>query len=157
MPPGPPSAAPEQGRPWAVALGWALGALLSGYLSLQASQWPALPAPAPLPPARPRPLSPAEAAALEVSARAFQGAIDAARAALGRWPAVAELEGSTPQGAPILPQGIPDNPAVDGVGWVVDFCGVDGEPPGPDWLYCQATGRVRAARARPRSADDRDQ
>ena len=69
----------------------------------------------------------------------------AARTQLGRWPRVDELEGHGPDGQPMLPRGVPDNPAAESVGWVIEGCA----PPSPttppaDWQWCDATGTLTA-------------
>jgi len=127
------------------ALGWATAALASlGLAALSAGR----PSPAAAPPApapRPRPLLAAEQAALVADQQAFAQALDAARARLGRWPRVAELEGAGPDGAPLLPHGVPDNPAAEAVGWVIEGCGAltGGEPPA-DWRWCPSDGTLQA-------------
>jgi hypothetical protein len=137
-----PTAAGRLGR----LLGWSTAALLSGFASLQAAQWPPPAPPQPTVALRARPLLPEEREALNAHQQRLQAQIDAAAARLDRWPAAAELEGADPAGAPLLPDGLPDNPAADGVGWVLRWCaGEAAPPPGPDWLYCPATGRIGPA------------
>ena len=137
-----PTAAGRLGR----LLGWSTAALLSGFASLQAAQWPPPAPPQPTVALRARPLLPEEREALNAHQQRLQVQIDAAAARLGRWPATAELEGADASGAPLLPDGLPDNPAADGVGWVLRWCaGEAAPPPGPDWLYCPATGRIAPA------------
>lgn len=122
---------------------WALGVLLSGALTLRALRPPpAVEVPA-LPPALPRPATEAERAAVDAAAAEASAALRAAARAFGRAPALSELEGVRPDGAPVLPAGLPDNPLVPGVGRVAADCAGEG-PPDVDWWYCAASLSLRA-------------
>lgn len=146
MSPRPPASGPAAPRRrWPAALQWTAAGLLSAFACVQAARWPPPPPAFPLPPPRARPLSAREQAELHALTAGLQAQLEAAAARLGRWPAIEELEGLDAQGEPLLPTGLPDNPAADGVGWALAWCPGEPAPPvGPDWLYCPRTGRLVA-------------
>jgi hypothetical protein len=131
----------------AEAAAWGLGALLSLGLSVRAARGPT-PAPSwPEPRALPRaPTAEEEAQVAQAEADA-QAGIHAATAQLGAPPAVEALEGNRPDGSPILPGGLPDNPLIEGVGAVRAGCAPErgADPAPPDWWYCPQTGALVAA------------
>ncbi len=127
------------------ALLWGAAACSSLGLSALSAGRPRPPGAPPEAPARSRPLLPAERAALAAEQQALAQALAAARDRLGRWPRVEELEGEGPDGAPLLPQGLPDNPAAEAVGWVIEGCGPPtGMEPPADWRWCPTDGTLIA-------------
>lgn len=136
---------PSRLHPGRSVLLWGLAALASLGLAWLSLGRPRPHAAAPDAPVRPRPLLPAEQAALEAAKRALEADLSAARDRLGRWPRVDELEGSGPDGAPLLPRGLPDNPAAEAVGWVIEGCGpLTGMEPPADWRWCPTDGTLTA-------------
>ena len=91
----------------------------------------------------------AELSALDAHEQRLNQHLRDARAAMGRPPAIHELEGLLPDGSPILPGGIPDNPLAAGVAGVEERCeGEAGVPPlRLDWGYCPAGLTLRANRS----------
>ena len=91
----------------------------------------------------------AELSALDAHEQRLTQHLRDAHQAMGRPPAIHELEGNLPDGSPILPGGIPDNPLAAGVAGVEDRC--EGEPGVPplrlDWGYCPASLTLRANRS----------
>lgn len=129
------------------AAAWGLGALLSLGLSIRAALGPT-PLPAyPEPQALPRAPTAEELAQVAQAEAEAQAGIRAATAQLGAPPALESLEGTRPDGAPILPGGLPDNPLIEGVGAVREGCGPirGADPAPPDWWYCPKTGALVAA------------
>jgi hypothetical protein len=102
----------------------------------------------PLPPARERPPTPDELASLHTAWRGFAASLAGAALKRGAPLTVNELESLAPDGRPWLPEGIPDNPLVPGVGWVVEACPAQDPPAArPDWVWCPATGELWATGA----------
>ena len=123
---------------------WTAAAAVAGALSWAAYRGPPPRPAAPLPPSLPRPPTGAEWSAVQAQAQTMSQAIHAARTRSGALPTVAELEGLDPTGQRWLPDGIPDNPLVQGVGTVGAGCELDPDALAvPDWWYCEQTGRFR--------------
>ena len=124
---------------------WMAGASASAWLSAWALRGPPERPPTGAPVPSPRPPTAAERAAAEARASAFAQAWARAVARRGGAPLpVHELESADPAGQPWLPEGIPDNPLMPGVGHVVEGCG---PPPAAllaDWQLCLRTGEVWA-------------
>jgi hypothetical protein len=138
-------------HPGLAALLWAVAVISSIGLSALSVGRPRPPEGPPDAPSRPRPLLPAERATLEAEQRALARDLAAARDRLGRWPRVEELEGNGPDGAPLLPHGLPDNPAAEAVGWVIEGCGpLTGTEPPADWRWCPDDGTLIALGLPPR-------
>ena len=136
---------PPRLHPGLAALLWGAATLASLGLSMISAGRPRPPAAPPEAQPRPRPLLPDERAALQAEQRELEQALSAARDRLGRWPRVEELEGPGPDGAPLLPHGLPDNPAAEAVGWVIEGCGpLTGAEPLADWRWCPVDGRLTA-------------
>ena len=123
---------------------WALCAAGSCAVSWAAYQGPPAPLTHATPPALPRPPTQDELSELAQLAHELTESVRTAQAILGRPVGLGELEGPLPDGSPLLPSGLPDNPLVPGVGGVAPHCPVDVEPEQPlhmDWRYCPDTGR----------------
>lgn len=99
-------------------------------------------APESVPPAAlDRPPSPDEQDAIRRAAAVVHRHLELARHRTGNWPAVSELETMLVDGAPLLPEGLPDNPLVPGVAGVLQACGVVPPAEPMDWWYCDQDGR----------------
>ena len=91
--------------------------------------------------ALPRPPSAAELTDLRALAERMTNQVSQARKRSSSPIPVADLEGQV-GGAPVLPDGLADNPLVGGVGGVIALCPPDAPTESaPDWRYCPQTGR----------------
>lgn len=128
------------------ALGWLSFSLASAGLAALTWRGPAEVSWPPTPPARARPATPAEIAAVEALGRTASDTLARAAERLGRPLHTDELEGSGPDGAPFLPGGLPDNPLLPGVAGVEEACDArpqdDAGGPIPDWRYCPTQSRL---------------
>ncbi len=123
---------------------WAAAAAVAGALTWAAYRGPPSSSAPPLPPPLPRPPTDVEWAEVTAQAKAMSRAVLAGQARTGTLPTVSELEGRDPGGVPWLPDGIPDNLLVPGVGTVGAACTPEHEShASPDWWYCAQTGRFR--------------
>ncbi len=125
------------------ALALLIGAGLSAWMGSAALQGPAPRPVPPLAPAAPRPPTSDELQTLAQAWGQLATELDAAAADRGTPLPLDALEATRADGTPWLPGGIPDNPLLPGVGWVVARCpptGAGGPP--ADWRYCPETGAV---------------
>jgi hypothetical protein len=125
-----------------------VAAVASAWASSVAWQGPPERARPALPPARERPPTSDELATLHVAWRSLAASLSEAEARRGAPLPAHELEARAPDGRPWLPQGIPDNPLVPGIGWVVEACPATELPAArPDWVWCPSTGELWATGA----------
>ncbi len=114
-----------------------IGSLAVSSMSLRGPVPPDTP---PTPPALPRPPTADEMSDLRSLAARMTAEVAAARARHGAPIPADRLEGEV-AGLPVLPDGLPDNPLVPGVGGVLTDCrSGPTQEAAPDWRYCPETG-----------------